>query len=61
MNIHNKGIIRANGVIPLKQKGYYSIRILSKVGYFSVKDLNIISKIAEAYGSGEVNLTSRLA
>lgn len=48
------------GILPQKQNGYYTIRFLSKVGYFEADEIVALSNIAKKYGNGEVSLTSRL-
>ena len=48
------------GILPQKQEGYYVVRFLSNVGYFSANDMITLSNIANKYGNGELSLTSRL-
>ena len=48
------------GILAQKQNGYYTIRFLSKVGYFEADEIVALSNIAKKYGNGEVSLTSRL-
>ena len=48
------------GILPQKQEGYYVVRFLSNVGYFSANDMITLANIANKYGNGELSLTSRL-
>ncbi|WP_338626601.1 nitrite reductase [Clostridium baratii] len=48
------------GILPQKQEGYYVVRFLSNIGYFSANDMITLSNIANKYGRGELSLTSRL-
>lgn len=55
-----KDKLKSQGILPQKQDGYFSFRILSKAGNFTSKEMILLSNIAEQYGKGYLGLTSRL-
>lgn len=52
--------LKGKGILAQKQDGYFAIRFLSKVGYFSADDMIALANLAKKYGNGELSLTSRL-
>lgn len=52
--------MKKRGMIEQKQEGYYVIRLLSDIGYFTSSEMIEIVNIASRYGNGEISLTSRL-
>ncbi|AOT70451.1 4Fe-4S binding protein [Geosporobacter ferrireducens] len=53
--------LKAEGFIAQKQKGYFSVRILSKAGNFTAEELISIGEISKKYGRGYVGMTVRLS
>lgn len=53
--------LKTQGILAQKQEGYFSIRILSRAGNFTSKELQTLSGIAEKYGRGYLGETTRLA
>lgn len=53
--------LKSEGIIAQKQDGYFSIRILSKSGNFTAKQLEDLAKISKKYGRGYIGVTTRLA
>lgn len=52
--------LKGQAILAQKQEGYFAVRILSRVGNFTSKELVSIANIAESYGKGYVSVTNRL-
>jgi len=52
--------LKAQGILAQKQAGYFSIRILSRAGNFTSKEILALAEIAEKYGHGYLGETTRL-
>lgn len=52
--------LKGQGVIPQRQEGYFSCRVITKNGCSSCDEINKISHIAEKYGKGYLSYTNRL-
>lgn len=52
--------LKAQGILAQQQDGYFSIRILSRAGNFTSKELQTLAEIAEKYGRGYLGETTRL-
>jgi len=52
--------LRSEGFTPLKTKGYFRIRIISKAGKMTAEDMKYICYISEKYGKGYMSFTTRL-
>lgn len=53
--------LKAEGFIAQKQKGYFSVRILSSAGNFTAEELAAIGQISKQYARGYVGITVRLS
>lgn len=53
--------LKAQGILAQQQEGYFSIRILSRAGNFTSKELVTLANISEKYGRGYLGETTRLA
>ncbi|MBK5244576.1 MAG: 4Fe-4S binding protein [Eubacteriaceae bacterium] len=53
--------LKAQGILSQKQDGYFSIRILSRAGNFTSKEIQTLAEIAEKYGRSYLGETTRLA
>jgi dissimilatory sulfite reductase (desulfoviridin) alpha/beta subunit len=53
--------LKAQGILAQQQDGFFSIRVLSRAGNFTSKELQILAEIAEKYGRGYLGETTRLA
>lgn len=51
--------LKANGFMQQKQEGFFSMRLHSVGGHFTVEQLGAIQKVAEQFGKGYIHLTSR--
>ncbi|MGG7078329.1 nitrite reductase [Clostridium sardiniense] len=60
LTVEEKALLKARGIIAQKQDGYFTIRFLSKVGYFKANEMIELANLSEEYGNGELSLTSRL-
>lgn len=52
--------LRLEGFLPLKQEGYFSVRIVSEAGKMAAEDMENICYISKKYGQGHINFTTRL-
>ncbi|MGV8905304.1 MAG: 4Fe-4S binding protein [Acetobacterium sp.] len=52
--------LKGQGILAQKQAGYFSIRILSRAGNFTSKEIQALAEIAEKYGHGYLGETTRL-
>lgn len=52
--------LKAQGILAQQQDGYFSIRILSRTGNFTSKEIQTLAEIAEKYGHGYLGETTRL-
>ncbi|HSQ87317.1 4Fe-4S binding protein [Romboutsia sp.] len=53
--------LKGEGILAQKQEGYFSIRILSRAGNFTAKQLNDLAQLSQKYGNGYLGVTTRLA
>lgn len=60
LTVKEKASLKAKGIIAQKQEGYFTIRFLSKVGYFKSDEIIELANLSKKYGNGELSLTSRL-
>lgn len=60
LTVEEKASLKAKGIIAQKQDGYFTIRFLSKVGYFKANEMIELANLSKEYGNGELSLTSRL-
>ena len=51
--------LKAGGLMRMKQKDQFSMRLKAVGGYFTAKQLDTVQQVAEKYGHGYVHLTSR--
>ncbi|WGX76570.1 hypothetical protein QJS64_05370 [Paraclostridium bifermentans] len=60
LSLQEKNALKAKGIVPQKQDGYFAIRVIGKSGVFTSREFSVLSKVADQYGNKELNLTSRL-
>ncbi|MHB9946585.1 (4Fe-4S)-binding protein [Clostridium botulinum] len=53
--------LKGEGFLAQKQEGYFSVRILSRAGNFTSKQIIKLAEIADNYGRGYLGVTTRLA
>lgn len=53
--------LKAQGILAQQQDGFFSIRVLSRAGNFTSKELQTLAEIAEKYGKGYLGETTRMA
>ncbi|NFA61974.1 4Fe-4S binding protein [Clostridium sporogenes] len=53
--------LKGEGFLVQKQEGYFSVRILSRAGNFTSKQIRNLAEIADNYGRGYLGVTTRLA
>ncbi|WP_050741668.1 4Fe-4S dicluster domain-containing protein [Acetobacterium bakii] len=53
--------LKAQGILAQQQDGYFSIRIMSRAGNFTSKEIQALAVIAEKYGRSYLGETTRLA